>query len=349
MAAGPCVAIVGVTGAVGQEFLRLFEQRHFAHGELRLLASARSAGTTTMYRGQAHEVAELTEGALEGVDIALFSAGGSISKAYGPVAASAGATVIDNSSAFRMAANVALVVPEINGALASAFGAGGRRRPGIIANPNCSTIIMMVPLHQVWLRFGIERLVISTYQAVSGAGAAAMRELEQQTRDVLEGRDPVCAVFDRQCAFNVFSHNSKVDMETGRNVEEQKMVDESRKIWGDDGLRVSATCVRVPVMRAHAESINVTLKHGATEGEFRAALEATAGIRIVDDREGNGFPTPLEASGRDEILVGRIRPDRSMPGTGDGRWRAFDLFVCGDQIRKGAALNAIQIAELVCG
>ncbi|MCA9311075.1 MAG: aspartate-semialdehyde dehydrogenase [Phycisphaerales bacterium] len=350
MSARPSVAIVGATGAVGQEFLRLFEQRHFAHGELRLLASARSAGTTTSYRGQPHPISELTEDALQDIDIALFSAGGSISKAYGPVAAAAGATVIDNSSAFRMAANVPLVVPEINGDLAAAFrGDDGGRRPGIIANPNCSTIIMMVPLHQVWKRFGIERLVVSTYQAVSGAGAAAMRELELQTRDLLDGRDPTCDVFDRQCAFNVFSHNSKVDPDTGRNVEEQKMIDETRKIWGDDHIRVTATCIRVPVMRAHAEAINVTLKRDVTEAEFRAALAETEGIRLVDDRAANDFPTPLEASGRDEVLVGRIRPDASMPHSGEGRWRAFDLFVCGDQIRKGAALNAIQIAEQVVG
>lgn len=345
----PTVAIVGATGAVGQEFLRLFEERNFIHGDLHLLASARSAGTTTEYRGEQHTITELTEEALQGIDIALFSAGGSISKAYGPTAAAAGATVIDNSSAFRMASEVPLVIPEINGDLAESYRTGdGRGRPGIIANPNCSTIIMMVPLHEVRRRFGLERLVISTYQAVSGAGAAAMRELDAQTRDVLEGREPTREIFARQCAFNVFSHDSKVHPETGRNVEEQKMIDETRKIWGDDHIRVTATCIRVPVMRAHAESINVTLRQPASEAEFRAALEATEGITLVDDREANDFPTPLEASGRDPILVGRVRPDASMPSEG-GKHCAFDLFVCGDQIRKGAALNAVQIAERVMG
>ena len=345
----PCVAIAGATGAVGQEFLRLFEERDFPHGELRLLASARSAGTTTRYRDQDWTITELTPESLKGVDIALFSAGGGISLEYGPIAVQAGATVIDNSSAFRMDPSTPLVVPEINGDLADAFRTDdGRGTPGIIANPNCSTIIMLVPLQEIRRRFGIERIVASTYQAVSGAGAAAMRELEGQARTVLEGGEAMPEMFAEPCAFNVFSHDTAVDPQTGRNVEEQKMINETRKIWNDDAIRVSPTCVRVPVMRAHAESINITLKTPASEAEIREALGATEGVRLVDGRAENDFPTSLKASGVDPVLVGRVRLDESQPIEG-GKAIGVEMFVCGDQIRKGAALNAIQIAERVMG
>jgi aspartate-semialdehyde dehydrogenase len=336
------VAIVGATGAVGQEFLKVLGERQFPIGELKLLASARSAGKTAEFNGQTYTLEELTEHSFEGVDLALFSAGGSISEHYAPLAVKAGATVVDNSSAFRMAEGVPLVVPEVN---ADAIGEAGIKlgeKPGIIANPNCSTIIMVVPTWPLHKKAGIQRMIVSTYQAASGAGAAAMAELEQQTRDVLEGREPTKAVFDRQYAFNLFSHDSTVG-EAGYNKEEQKMLAETRKIFGlsdDSAMGVTATCIRVPVMRAHAESINLTFQTPLSEDEARQVLSEAPGVSIMDDREANQFPTPLDATGTDDVFVGRIRRDLSQP-EGYG----LDLFVCGDQIRKGAALNAVQIAE----
>lgn len=343
----PAIAIVGATGAVGREFLDVLEQRRFPHGPVKLLASSRSAGAKLVYRGEERAVEVLTERSFDGVDLALFSAGGSVSKQFAPVAVRAGAMVVDNSSAFRMNADVPLVVPEVNPEDLEPL----RRGPGIVANPNCSTIIMLVAVTPLRRAFGVERVVVSTYQAVSGAGAAAMQELAEQSRDVLAGRSPTPRVFSEPCAFNVFSHNSAVDPVTGRNVEEQKMVDEARKMWRDPSARVTATCVRVPTMRAHAESINVTLARAATEAEVREVIRSAPGLRIVDDRERNDFPTPLKASGRDETLVGRIRGDESQESEAgpDGvrRFRGFGLFAVGDQLRKGAALNAVQIAELL--
>lgn len=341
----PVVAIVGATGAVGREFLALFGERGFAHGELRLLASARSAGGTIEYRGNATGVRALSPEVLSGVDLALFSAGGSVSKEYAPLAAEMGAVVVDNSSAFRMNPGVALVVPEVNGDVLDAVGAGG----AIIANPNCSTIILMMALHPLRERFGMERAIVSTYQAASGAGAAAMEELRSQTRTVLDGGAAEPKVFPEVCAFNVFSHNSKVDDLTGRNVEEQKMIDEVRKIWGDAGVRISATCIRVPTLRAHCESVHVTLGNAASEDEVRSALSEAPGVEVVDDRAANRFPTSLRASGRDAVLVGRVRASGDAERDGAGRARSFELFIAGDQIRKGAALNAIQIAERMLG
>lgn len=358
----PRVAIIGATGAVGVEFLQLFEQRGFHFASLSLLASPRSAGKQMVCRGQTYTVQALDEASLKDIDIALFSAGASVSREFGPIAARHGALVVDNSSAFRMTPNVPLVVPEVNGAAmdaaaltwrsgrtaapatATATAAGG----SIIANPNCSTIILLVPIEPLRQRFGVARAVVSTYQAVSGAGASAMEELEQQTRDVLAGKPAKPAVFQERCAFNIFSHNSKVDPLTGRNVEEQKMIDETRKIWGDDSVQIAPTCVRVPVMRAHAESITLTLKSPATEADVRSALAAGQGLRLVDDRAANKFPTPIDAAGIDDVLVGRIRPDPTQPHEGSGpgaRYTGWHLFVCGDQLRKGAALNAVQIAE----
>jgi aspartate-semialdehyde dehydrogenase len=381
----PTIAIVGATGAVGREFLDILSERNFPHGPIRLLASPRSAGTTLNYKGEAHTVQALTENSFDGIDLALFSAGGSVSKQYCPIAAAAGAIVVDNSSAFRMASSIALVVPEVNPeALAPAIAHVARSRaahsrpgshesgggatatailqqaspaaataPGvIIANPNCSTIIMLLAVNPLRRAFGVDRLVISTYQAVSGAGAAAMDELREQTRAVLAGQAPEPRIFAEPCAFNVFSHNSAMNPETGRNVEEEKMVLESRKIWNDPTARITATCVRVPTFRAHAESINVTLSRPAEEAEVRAALAQAPGVQIVDDRANNRFPTPLKASGRDAALVGRIRPDESgeqIVSHGRRLYRNYDIFVCADQLRKGAALNAVQIAEQVFG
>ena len=328
------VAVVGATGAVGQEFLRVLEQRKFPFEKITFLASSRSAGKKIEFAGTSYTVEELTEKSFKGVNIALFSAGGSISKQYGPIAAAAGCVVVDNSSAFRMDPTVPLVVPEVNAADVKAH-------KGIIANPNCSTIIMVVPIWPLHQACPIERLVISTYQAASGAGYQAMLELEQQARDVLAGKAVTAKVLPHQIAFNLFNHNSKVS-ENGYNEEEMKMVKETRKMFHTDAIQVTATCVRVPVMRAHSESINITFSRPMSEAKVREVLSGAPGVRIVDDRAKNYFPMPLEASNGDDVLVGRIRQDISQP---DGR--GIDLFVAGDQLRKGAALNAVQIAELL--
>ncbi len=338
------VAIVGATGAVGHEFLNVLEQRDFPVGQLKLLASARSAGKAVPFRGRTYMVEELTEDSFKGIDLALFSAGGPISKKFAPIAADAGATVVDNSSAFRMTEGVPLVVPEVN---PNALGGLklGQGKGAIIANPNCSTIIMLVPVTPIHRAARVKRMVISTYQAASGAGAAAMAELEHQTREVLAGKPPTCRVFAQQYAFNLFSHNSEMQP-NGYNTEEMKLVRETHKIWGQTGpekVAITATCVRVPVMRAHAESINLTLEKPLGAEEAEAILRQAPGVAIINDLQRNRFPTPLDATGRDEVFVGRIRKDISQNGTGGG----LDLFVCGDQLRKGAALNAVQIAELL--
>jgi aspartate-semialdehyde dehydrogenase len=327
------LAILGATGAVGLEFLNILEQRDVEADDLRLLASARSAGKMMPYRGTTLAVAEVGPDSFDGVDIALFSAGGSASRQWAPIATGAGARVVDNSSAFRMDDGVPLVIPEIN---AESIGDAP-----IIANPNCSTIIMNMavwPLHR--LR-PVERIVVSTYQAVSGAGQQAMFELERQTRAVLDGKPAVPSVLPVQSAFNLFSHNTPID-ERGYNTEEMKMVHETRKIFAAPGLAVTATCIRVPVLRAHSESINLTFRQPVTAEEVRDILSTAPGLRVVDDREHNRFPMPIDATGRDACLVGRIRQDISQP---DGR--GIELFVCGDQLRKGAALNAVQIAECI--
>lgn len=331
----PNIAIAGVTGAVGQEFLAILEQRNFPFGQLKMLASARSAGKTVTFKGKTYTVEELTETSFADVDIALFSAGGSISKKFAPIAARAGAVVVDNSSAFRMDPEVPLVVPEVNPQDID-------KHKGIIANPNCSTIIMNVPvwpLHQV---ARVKRLVVSTYQAASGAGAAAMAELENQARQWAGGQPITSEIFKRQYIWNLFSHNSRIDGATGYNEEETKMLKETRKIFDAPDIRVTTTCVRVPVLRAHSESINITFEKPMTEAQAREILAAAPGVSIVDDREANKHPEPLMASGNDDVYVGRIRQDWSQDGN-----VGLDLFVAGDQIRKGAALNAIQIAELL--
>jgi aspartate-semialdehyde dehydrogenase len=346
MRPSPTVAVIGATGAVGREFLSILEQRRFPHGPIRVLASARSAGSTLPYRGGTLTVEELGERSFAGVDLALFSAGSGPSKKFAPIAVREGAVVVDNSSAYRMDPAVPLVVPEVNPEALAPM----RGKAGIVANPNCSTIIMLVAVTPLRRAFGVDRVVVSTYQAVSGAGAAAMEELRDQTRDVLEGRPATPRLFPEPCAFNVFSHNSAMDPATGRNLEEEKMVAETRKMWCDPSARVTATCVRVPTMRAHAESINLTLSRPATEAQVREALAAAPGLKMVDDRARSSFPTPLKASGGDETLVGRVRPDDSQDAEGDGpgrRYRGFSLFVVGDQLRKGAALNAVQIAEML--
>jgi aspartate-semialdehyde dehydrogenase len=329
----PVVAVVGATGAVGVELLRCLEERAFPLSELRLFASARSAGSKLPFRGEPLTVQELTEDSFRGVDIALFSAGGATSRRFAPLAVRAGATVIDNSSAFRMDADVPLVVPEINAAAI-------RSHRGIIANPNCSAIISMTPLWPVHKVNRIERLLIATYQAASGAGAAAMAELRESTRAYLEGRSYAHKVLPHPYAFNLFSHNTRIDPATGYNEEETKVIEETRKIFGDRQLRISATCVRVPVLRAHSVAITFECERAITAEQVRELLRTAPGVKLVDDAERNYFPMPIDASGQDAILVGRIRQDLSDP-----RGRSIALFVAGDQLLKGAALNAVQIAE----
>ncbi len=328
------VAVVGATGAVGQEFIKVLERRNFPADDIKFLASARSAGKEIRFRGKNYIIEELAEDSFVGVNIALFSAGSSISKQFAPIAVEAGAIVVDNSSAFRMDPDVPLVVPEVNPE-------DVEKHKGIIANPNCSTIIMVVPLWPLYRKVKIERVVVSTYQAASGAGWKAMQELTNQTADLLAGKEPKPEVLPHIYAFNLFSHNSKIG-ENGYNEEEMKMVNETHKMFHDNDIKISATCVRVPVLRAHSEAINITFSQPISENEVREILANAPGIKIVDDKEKNYFPMPIDASEQDDVLVGRIRQDISQP---DGR--GIDMFIAGDQLLKGAALNAVQIAELL--
>jgi len=329
------VAIAGATGAVGVEFLRCLEERQFPISSLRLLASARSRGKKLAFGGHDVEVEELTAHSFRDVDIAFFSAGGSISKQFAPLAAAAGAAVVDNSSAFRMDPGVPLVIPEINPEVIATH-------RGILANPNCSTIIAIVPLWPIHQRNPIRRLIAATYQAASGAGAAAMEELSESTRAYLEGRPYNHTVLPHPYAFNLFSHNTPIDPATGYNQEETKMAQETRKIFGDADIRVSATCIRVPVLRAHSEALTIECERPITPAEVREMLRGAPGVRIVDDPAKNYFPMPRDASGQGDVLVGRIRQDSS-----DASGKSIALFVAGDQLLKGAALNAVQIAEVM--
>ena len=326
------VAIAGATGAVGQEFLTVLAERNFPIKNLRLLASGRSAGKTVEFRGQKLTVEELTRDSFKDVKIAFFSAGGSISKEFAPAAVAAKAVVVDNTSAFRMKEGIPLVVPEVNPEQI-------HKHVGIIANPNCSTIIMNVPVWPLHKVNRVKRIIVSTYQAVSGAGAWGLYELDAQMKAYATGQPIAKEKFPHQIVNNLFSHNTKV-AENGYNEEENKMVAETRKIFGDAKIQVSPTCIRVPIPRAHSESINIEFERPMTPQQVREVLSKAPGIRLVDDPEKNHFPMPLEASGQDEVLVGRIRQDISRD---DGR--GIDLFVSGDQVRKGAATNAIQIAE----
>ena len=326
------VAIVGATGAVGQELLKVLAEREFPLSSLRPLASARSAGKSVEFGGTSHAIEELTADSFGGIDVAFFSAGGSISKEFAPAAVKAGAVVVDNTSAFRMKEGIPLVVPEVNPEMI-------HRHRGLIANPNCSTILMNVavwPLHQA---NRVKRIVASTYQAVSGAGASGLAELEAQLRAYAAGEPVEAKLFPHPIVNNLFCHNTAV-AENGYNEEENKLANETRKIFGDDRIGISATCVRVPVPRAHCEALNLEFTRPITPAEVRAILERAPGVRIVDDVNALRFPMPIEASGQDDVLVGRIRQDQSRD---DGR--GIDLFLAGDQIRKGAATNAVQIAE----
>ena len=335
MQSHPTVAIVGVTGAVGAEFIATLDRRGFPVGRLKPLASARSAGKPLSFRGQQVAIEELTEQSFAGVDLALFSAGGEISRRFAPLAVQAGAVVVDNSSAFRMQDEVPLVIPEINARRIA-------EHRGIIANPNCAAITALVPLWPIHRANRIRRVIISTYQAASGAGAAAMEELARSTRAHLEGQPYQPTVLPHPYAFNLFSHNTAIDPVTGYNDEETKVIKETRKILEDQDIAVGVTCVRVPVLRAHCEAITFECERPITEGEVRDLLRAAPGVRLVDDRVKNHFPMPIEASGQDDVLVGRIRRDLSDP-TG----HSIAMFVAADQLLKGAALNAVQIAELL--
>jgi aspartate-semialdehyde dehydrogenase len=326
------VAILGATGAVGAELSELLHSRSFPISELKLLASERSAGTTLPFGGEMLPVEAVGARSFDNVDLVLASAGGSISKLWAPQAVAAGAVVIDNSSAFRMDATVPLVVPEVNPQAAATH-------RGIIANPNCTTILMAVavwPLHKVK---PVKRIVVATYQSASGAGARAMEEMKDQARAILAGETPKTDIFPYPLAFNLFPHNTPIN-DLGYCEEEMKMVNETRKIFGTDEIRISATCVRVPVLRAHSEAINLEFAEPFSPIEAREILKEAIGVKLVEDWQANYFPMPVEASGKDEVLVGRIRQDISHPC-------GLEMWLSGDQIRKGAALNAVQIAELL--
>ncbi len=333
--AAPSVAIVGATGAVGVELIHCLEQRRFPLSRLRLFASARRAGRELEYHNEALPVETLTEESLIGTDVALFSAGSGVSRRFAPPAVRRGTLVIDNSSAFRMDPDVPLVVPEINAAAAA-----GHR--GIIANPNCVAIIAAVPLWPLHCEFQIRRVIASTYQAASGAGAAAMEELRQSTRAALDGEAFTPRVLRHPYAFNLYSHDTAVDPDSGCNEEETKVARELRKILSIPGLPIGVTCVRVPVLRAHAISLTVEFERPITPAAARARLAAATGVRVVDDAANNHFPMPIEATGQGEVLVGRLRLDAS-----DASGHSLSLFIAGDQLLKGAALNAVQIAEQV--
>lgn len=329
----PHVAIVGATGAVGVEMLLCLEQRNFPLGKLKLLASARSAGKRMTFRGEEITVEELTHDSFSDVDIALFSAGGGISLEYGPSAAAAGAVVIDNSSAFRMEADVPLVVPEINPEAA-------KNRPrGIIANPNCTTIISLMALAPLHEKFGLRAIIASTYQAVSGSGAQGIVELEEQMKAIANDLPFTPKIYPRQIAFNVIP---QVDAFTdnGYTKEELKMLNEGRKIMSLPELKVSCTCVRVPVYRSHSVSITAQFDNPVDADAARASYAGKPGVHVVDDPSNKLFPVPLDTTGKDDCLVGRIRKNLVLDN-------ALDLWVVGDQVRKGAALNAVQIAEIL--
>ena len=330
------VAILGATGAVGQEFLNLIEERNFPFAELKLLASKRSAGKKIQFMGKEYTVEEATENSFKGIDIALF-AGGAASKTFAPAAVKAGAVVIDNSSAFRMDPEVPLVVPEVNPEAIA-------KHKGIIANPNCSTIIMVMALKPLYDVSKIKRVVVSTYQAVSGGGKEAMAELEEQVKAINEGRPVVANILPSasfakhyQIAFNLIPQID-VFKDNLYTKEEMKMIDETKKIMDDDSMRITATTVRVPVYRSHAESVNVEFEDEISVEKAREVLAAFPGVTLADDPAEQVYPMPLETSGKNDVEVGRIRKDYSIDN-------ALNFWVCGDQIRKGAALNALQIAE----
>jgi aspartate-semialdehyde dehydrogenase len=326
----PHVAVVGATGAVGIEMIKTLEKRNFPAGKLTLLASARSAGKKLKYRGQDITVQELTKDSFKGIDIALFSAGGSISKEFAPIAAKAGCVVIDNSSAFRMDEGVPLVVPEINGA-------DVKQHQGIIANPNCTTAITLMALYPLHQAFGVKRVFASSYQAVSGTGAKGLEELERQVGQIVAGKPVTKEVYPHQIAFNVLPHVDSF-LPTGYTKEEMKMQNEGRKIMHHDTFRASVTCVRVPVYRAHSVAVSAEFAKPVSVESARAVLAKAPGIDLVDAPEKAEYPLPLYVAEKYNCQVGRIRLDCAMDN-------GLCFWVVGDQLLKGAALNAVQIAE----
>ena len=326
----PHVAVVGATGAVGVEMVETLEKRDFPVGRLTLLASARSVGKTLPFRGKEHTVTELTRDSFRGIDIALFSAGGSISKEFAPVAAAAGCVVVDNSSAFRQDDSVPLVVPEVNPQDIPSH-------RGIIANPNCTTIITLMALYPLHQAFGVTRVFASSYQAVSGTGAKAIEELQRQVQQIATGQPVTREVYPHQIAFNVLPHVD-VFMENGYTKEEMKMQVEGRKIMHHPGFRASVTCVRVPVYRAHSVSVSAEFSKPVTVEAAKAVLAKAPGLQIVDDPAAKQYPMPLDTSGKYDCAVGRIRQDVALEN-------GLCFWVSGDQLLKGAALNAVQIAE----
>ena len=326
------VAIVGATGAVGIEMMKTLEKRGFPVGKMTLLASARSAGKTLPFAGGEIEITELTANSFAGVDVALFSAGGGISKEFGPIAVKAGAVVIDNSSAFRMDADVPLVVPEINGA-------DVKKHRGIIANPNCTTAITLMALWPLHKEFRVKRIFAASYQAVSGTGAQAIEELRQQVAAVVAGEPVVKKVYPHQIAFNVLPHVDSF-LETGYTKEEMKMQNEGRRIMHHPTFKASVTCVRVPVYRAHSVSVHAEFEKPVSMNEAREVLGNAAGLDVVDDPAKCEYPLPINVAGRDNCQVGRLRYDCALEN-------GLAFWVAGDQLLKGAALNAVQIAELL--
>lgn len=326
------IAIVGASGAVGAELLEVLQRRAFPVRSLRLLASARSAGKSRRFRGEHHPVEELNEQSFSGIDLAFFSAGGDISRKYAPIAAAAGAVVIDNSSVFRMAPDVPLVIPEINGA-------DVRQHRGMIANPNCTTAVALMALYPLHLAFGVRRVFASSYQAVSGSGARAIAELKQQVEQARDGRSPTHEVYPHPIAFNVLPHVD-VFLENGYTKEEMKMQNEGRRIMHLPHFRASVTCVRVPVYRAHSVAISAEFERRVSVEEAHEVLAKAPGLDLLDEPRRNVYPMPLDAAGKDNCQVGRVRLDCALEN-------GLAFWVSGDQLRKGAALNAVQIAELL--
>ena len=328
------VAVAGATGAVGVEMIKTLEKRNFPVKNLKLLASARSAGKTAKFKGTDIVIEELTENSFKGVDIALFSAGGDISKQFRNAVVSSGAVMIDNSSAFRMDDDVPLIVPEVNAE-------DVKLHKGVIANPNCTTAIMLVAVAPLHRAKKLKRLVASTYQAASGAGAKGMAELIEQTRQILNGEAIEPKAFAHRIAFNLIPHIDSF-MPNGYTKEELKMLNESRKMLHLPELMLSCTSVRIPALRAHSEALNLEFEDDITPEEARAILETAPGVTVVDDPEAKRYPMPVDATEKYDVLVGRIRQDISRNDK-----KGLDIFVSGDQILKGAALNAVQIAELL--
>ncbi len=328
------VAVAGATGAVGNQMITCLEERDFPVKEITFLASSRSAGKKLKFRGDQVVVQEMTEDSFEGIDIALFSAGGSTSERFAPFAARAGCVVIDNSSAWRMDPDVPLIVPEVNPHAIARY-----TNKGIIANPNCSTIQMVVPLAPIHRQAGIKRIVVSTYQAVSGTGKKAIDELFNQTRAMINFLDYKTEVYPHRIAFNCLPHID-VFLDNGYTKEEMKMVHETRKILEDDTIGVTATTVRVPVFFGHSESVNIETHKKMTPAEVKELMEKSPGIKLVDDPSKNVYPLAINAAGIDDTLVGRIREDESIEN-------GINMWIAADNIRKGAATNAVQIAELL--